>query len=73
MDGGSLVINKNGKVQTVWRREGNIFTAVLGIPEIGIGKGRNCIIGTINNENNYCWSDKDEILYLKANDQKNIR
>lgn len=72
MDGGGLAINKNGKVQTIWKREGNIFTAVPGIPEIEIGKGRGCTIETINNENIYAWSDKDEIVCMKANGPKKM-
>jgi hypothetical protein len=72
MDGGGLAINEIGKVQTIWRREGNIFTAVPGIPEIEIGKGRNCTIETVNNENIYAWSDKDEIVCKKANGPKKM-
>jgi hypothetical protein len=72
MDGGGLAINENGKVQTIWKREGNIFTAVPGIPEIEIGKGRNCTIETVNNENIYAWSNKDEIVCMKANGPKKM-
>jgi hypothetical protein len=72
MDGGGLAINENGKVQTIWKREGNIFTAVPGIPEIEIGKGRGCTIETVNNENIYAWSNKDEIVCMKANGPKKM-
>jgi len=67
MDGGGLAINSNGKVQTIWKREGNIFTTVPGIPEIEIGKGRNCTIETVNNENIYAWSNNNEIACMKEN------
>jgi hypothetical protein len=70
MDGDGLAINTKGKVQTIWKRKGNIFTAVPRIPEIEIGKGRNCTIETVNNENIYAWSDKDEIVCMKANGPK---
>jgi hypothetical protein len=72
MDGGGLAINTNGKVQTIWKREGNIFTAVPGIPEIEIGKGRNCTIETVNNENIYAWSNNNEIVYMKENGPKKM-
>lgn len=72
MDGGGLVINTKGKVQTVWKREGNIFTAVPGIPEIEIGKGRNCTIETVKNENIYAWSNNNEIVCMKANGPKKM-
>ncbi len=70
MDGGSLAINKTGEVQTVWNRKGNIFTAVPGIPEIEIGKGRGCAITTVGNENVYAWSDENKIICVKSNGTK---
>lgn len=72
MDGGGLAINQNGKVQTVWRRNGNIFTAVPGIPEIEIGQGRGCTIETINNKNIYAWTEKEEVMLIKSNGEKKV-
>jgi hypothetical protein len=48
MDGGGLAINQKGQVQTIWKREGKIFTAMPDVPEIEIGNGRDCTIETIN-------------------------
>lgn len=72
MDGGNLVINKSGKVQTIWRRNGNIFTAVPGVPEIKIGQGRGCTIATINNQNIYAWTEKEEVMVIKPNGEKKV-
>ncbi|HZW66388.1 MAG TPA: sialidase family protein [Hanamia sp.] len=72
MDGGGLAINKNGKVQTVWRREGNIFTAIPGIPEVEIGQGRNCSIATVNNKNIFAWTDDQKVICMEAGGQKKV-
>ena len=72
MDGGSLAINKNGKVQTVWRRNENVFTAVPGIPEIKIGSGKNCTIETVDNKNVYAWTDKGDVIFIKADGEKKV-
>ncbi len=58
MDGGGLAINENKVPQTVWRREGEIYTAAPGEPEKEIGAGRNCSIETINNKNVFTWTEK---------------
>jgi hypothetical protein len=71
MDGGALAINKNGKVQTIWRREGNIFTAVPSAPEVKIGEGRNCTLSTVNNKNIYAWTNEGSVIFMKLNGEKN--
>jgi hypothetical protein len=65
MDGGGLVIDKNGNPETVWRREGKIYSASPGKPEKEIGEGRGCSIGTINNQIIYAWSENGIITVLK--------
>jgi hypothetical protein len=72
MDGGGLAVNKNGKVQTIWRREGNIFTAMPGIPEVEIGQGRSCSITTVDNKNIYAWTDNQKVICMKAGGQKKV-
>ena len=72
MDGGGLVVNKDGGIQTVWRREGKIFAAVPGVPEKEIGEGKGCTIETVNNKNVYAWTEKGEIVLLTPNAQKKI-
>jgi hypothetical protein len=72
MDGGGLAINKNGKIQTVWWREGNIFTAIPGIPEVEIGQGRNCSIATVNNKNIFAWTEDQKVICMEAGGQKKV-
>ncbi|MEO7047630.1 MAG: hypothetical protein ABI091_20190 [Ferruginibacter sp.] len=70
MDGGGLAINKDGQIQTVWRREGNIYSAEPGKAEKEIGEGRSCSIETINNKDIYAWMEKGNIIVMKPNGQK---
>ena len=72
MDGGGLAINKKGEVQTVWKRQENIYTAMPGMPEYKIGEGRGCTIETINNKNVYAWVQNGEIVYSKPDGQKKV-
>lgn len=52
MDGGGVVIGENGMIQTVWRREGMIYTDQPGKKEDPVGKGMRCMIDGMNN--GYC-------------------
>ena len=72
MDGGGLVISKSGKVQTIWKREGNIFTSIPGIPEIKIGRGRNCNLETVDNKNVYAWTEKEDVIFVKSDGEKEV-
>ncbi len=70
MDGGGLAVNKNGTVQTVWRREGKIFAATPGKPEKEIGDGRGCTIETANGKNIYAWTENGEVVLLNSQGKK---
>ncbi len=72
MDGGGLAIKQNGEVQTIWKREGKIFTAMPGIPEIEIGNGRSCTIETINDKNIYAWTEKENVVFIKPDGEKKV-
>lgn len=65
MDGGSIVINDNGNVETVWKRKDNIYACEPGKPEHEIGEGRNCTVETANGKNIYAWTEKGEVVILK--------
>ena len=67
MDGGGLSINKDGIVQTVWRREGKIYGCEPGKQETQLGEGRSCTIETINGKNVYAWTEKGEVTIIKPN------
>jgi hypothetical protein len=64
MDGGSLAVNKEGAIQTVWRRKSKIYACVAGKAEKEIGEGKNCTLETINNQNIYAWSKDGNIKLL---------
>ncbi|MEO5649688.1 MAG: hypothetical protein ABIR03_07165 [Ginsengibacter sp.] len=72
MDGGGLAINKNGEVQTIWKREGNIFTAIPGVPEIKIGQGRGCTIEIMGDHNIYAWTEKENVVFIKSDGEKKV-
>lgn len=72
MDGGGLAINKNGEINTVWRRQEKIFTAIPGKPENQIGTGKGCTIETMNGENIYAWTEKSEVIILRPDGKKTI-
>ena len=72
MDGGALSVKKNGDIQTVWRREGKIYTAVPGSPEKEIGTGKGCTIETLSNKNFYVWTENGDIVFINAQEQKKI-
>ncbi|MEO6219737.1 MAG: hypothetical protein ABIO81_04865 [Ginsengibacter sp.] len=64
MDGGAIAINKQGTVQTVWRRKSKIYASEPGKAEIEIGEGKSCTIETVNNQNIYAWSKDGNINCL---------
>ena len=72
MDGGGLVIDKNGNPETVWRREEKIYASTPGMDEKEIGEGRNCSIETINNKNIYAWTENGNIIVMQSGGKKII-
>lgn len=72
MDGGGLAINKNGEVETVWKKEADIYTTVPGTPETLIGKGRGCTIETVNNKNVYAWTENGKIVFMNTQGHKDM-
>ena len=70
MDGGGLVIDKNGNPETVWRRKEKIYAAFPGIAEKEIGEGRGCSMESINNKNIYAWSENGNVMVLKPDGMK---
>lgn len=62
MDGGSLTLTPDGKVQTVWRRVSKIYSCEPGKPEIEIGEGKNCTVDNINGKNVFAWVKNGEVV-----------
>lgn len=72
MDGGGLVINKKNTVETVWRREGKIYTSAPGMMEKEIGEGKGCTIETVNNKKVFAWTEKGEVVFINSAGKKKI-
>ena len=70
MDGGSLVISKNGNVETVWNRKGTIYACEPGKEEKKLGEGKNCTMESVNGKNIYAWVEGGNIIVLKPQGMK---
>jgi hypothetical protein len=65
MDGGGLVLNNNGKPQTVWNRKGKIYACEPGKDEVELGQGRSCTMESVNGKNVYAWIENGNVVVLK--------
>jgi hypothetical protein len=65
MDGGSVVIDKNGNPETVWNRKGTIYACEPGKEEMKVGEGKNCTMETVNGKNVYAWVENGNIIVKK--------
>ncbi len=65
MDGGELVLNNNGKPQTVWNRKGKIYACEPGKDEVELGQGRSCTMESVNGKNVYAWIENGDVVILK--------
>ncbi len=72
MDGGNLAIDKNGEIQTVWRRETKVYASMPGMPEKEIGKGKGCTLETVNGKNVYAWTENGEVVIIDPQGQKKV-
>jgi len=67
MDGGGLSMNKDGSIETVWRRKSNIYACEPGETETKIGEGKNCTVETVDHKNIYAWTNNGNIICLLPN------
>lgn len=72
MDGGGLALRPDGTAETVWRREGNIYTSSDGKPEILLGEGRSCTMASLNGKNAYSWTKNGEVLVLNPGQEPKV-
>ena len=70
MDGGSLVINRNGNPETVWNRKGTIYACEPGKEENKLGEGRNCTMESVNGKNIYAWVEDGNVIVMKPQGMK---
>jgi hypothetical protein len=68
MDGGSLLVQPDGKLLTVWRREKQVFTALTGEPEKLLATGTQPVIARGEKLNHFAWQ-AGEKLYYKNSDE----
>jgi hypothetical protein len=72
MDGGMLAVNGTGVIETVWRRDGNIYTAPgTGESEVLLGRGQQPWIATATKGSFIVWtSGREGDLMLRASGSK---
>jgi len=70
MDGGKVVIDKNGNPETVWNRKGTIFSCEPGKEEKKLGEGRSCTMESVNGKNVYAWVEDGNIILMKSRGMK---
>jgi len=66
MDGGSLAIDAQGKILTVWRRDRFIYSATLGGDEKQLGAGAQPVIAMGSNGPLIAWQTKNSIMYSSS-------
>ena len=70
MDGGGLAVDKNGNVETVFNRKGNIYACEPGKEETEIGKGGHCAIESVNGKIVYAWVEEGNIIVMNPRGMK---
>ena len=70
VDGGGLAINNNGNIETIWRREDNIYTCEPGGIEKQIGQGKSCTISDAGGKNVYAWTENGEVVCVLPKGKK---
>ncbi|GEO05652.1 hypothetical protein AAE02nite_33160 [Adhaeribacter aerolatus] len=66
MDGGDLAVDANGKINTVWRRDKEIFTALPGLPEKKLSEGRTPVLIETVQGPAVAWQQNGEILLQRS-------
>ncbi len=67
MDGGMLMVNGTGVVETVWRRDGNIYMTAKSLPEDLLGRGQQPWIAATANGTCIVWTlEREGDLMLRA-------
>ena len=66
MDGGDLTVGANGKINTVWRRNKEIFMALPGLPEKKLSEGRTPVLIETAQGPAVAWQQNGQILLQRA-------
>ena len=70
MDGGGITVHSDGTVQTVWRRMDTIYSCKPSRKEQMVGKGKNCTIEKMDDQNVYVWVENKNIVCLLPDGKK---
>ena len=70
MDGGFLSLDIKGTVQTVWMRNGKIYSCIPGKSEFALGEGRHCTVESAGDEFVYAWIENNHVVLLNSKNQK---
>jgi BNR repeat protein len=65
MDGGSVAVDENGEVATIWRRDQTVFTTRGDLAEKGVGPGRNPTAASTPSGLFAVWTQAASVLLLK--------
>lgn len=65
MDGGGLVINRDNSIQTIWRRQGNIFRCEAGKKEEWMAVGKQCVMAGNKGSNYIAFMNDGKVYCLK--------
>jgi hypothetical protein len=66
MDGGFLSLDMKGTVQTVWMRNGTVYSCIPGEPEFVLGEGRHCTVEAANDQFVYAWIKNKHVIILNS-------
>lgn len=72
MDGGGLALNGTNNINTIWRRESKIYTAMPGKPEQVVGEGKGCIIDAASGKQFFAWTENGEIVVTDGGATKKV-
>lgn len=72
MDGGGIAITNDNAIQTVWRRENKIYSALPGMPEKVIGEGKGCTLANTDKGTYYTWFENGSVIVLDPQGKKII-
>ena len=66
MDGGGLVVNNDNTINTVWRRQENIYSCEIGKKEEMISMGKQCVIAGNNDNRFIAFVNKGKVYCRKS-------
>ncbi|MDF2191349.1 sialidase family protein [Paraflavitalea sp. CAU 1676] len=72
MDGGALAVQDDLTVQTVWRRQGKIYSCQASKPETEVGEGKGCTMTLVNNQPVYAWVENGQVVCLLPKSGKKV-